>query len=93
MPNKKSQKDLKSTMTTSLKKFRKKLIKNKPPPIVMPDTKTIGEECSLLSLNDTESSNERSPKKNPHEKHERTEQSIESDQAKAKKDKITSLKQ
>jgi hypothetical protein len=77
-------------MATSLKKFRKKLIKNKPPPIVMPDAKNIAEECSLISLNETERSNERSSKKNPHEK---TEHSIESEKAKAKKDKITSLKQ
>jgi hypothetical protein len=80
-------------MATSLKKFRKKLIKNKPPPILMPGTKNIAEECSLISLNETDTSNERSSKKNPHEKHEKSQHSIESDKAKIKKDKITSLKQ
>jgi hypothetical protein len=80
-------------MASSLKKFRKKLIKNNPPPIVMPGAKNIAEECSLISLNDADTSNEISSKKNPHEKHEKTEQSIESEKAKAKKEKITSLKQ
>ena len=65
-------------MTSSLKKFRKKLIKNKPPPIVMPGTKNLVEECSLLSFNDSESSNERSLRRNPAEKNENTQKSIES---------------
>ena len=59
----------------------------------MPGTKNIAEECSLISLNEIETSNERSSKKNPHEKLEKSQHSIESDKAKIKKDKITSLKQ
>lgn len=55
----------------------------------MPDTTNIAEECSLLSLNDTDSSHEQSCKKNPPEKLEKPPQSMDSYRAQIKKDKIS----
>jgi hypothetical protein len=51
-------------MGTSLKRFKKNIIKNKAPPILMPGTTNLMEDCSHISVDGLESSVDTSHLKN-----------------------------